>query len=107
MISNFFNYSKKILIADENYINSLIDFHRRYNPTKNTLVTGYFYKKVINIESSNINEKKTFFKLLQFLAFTRIQKSKTEIFYNKAYSLVQFKVTGFMNFIKIKNKNQY
>lgn len=107
MVNNFFNYSKKVLIADENYTDWLIDFYRRRNSTKNSLVTGYFHQKTIDIESSNINEKKTFFKLLQFLAFSRTQKTKTEVFWNQPYSIVQFKITDFIDFIKIKNKNQY
>ena len=46
------------------------------------------------------------FKLLQFLAFSRTQKTKTEVFCNQPYFIVQFKITDFINFIKIKNQSQ-
>tara|TARA_Y100000385_G_scaffold18768_1_gene18817 strand:+ start:12863 stop:14356 length:1494 start_codon:yes stop_codon:yes gene_type:complete len=107
MVDMFFKYSKKVLIVDENYTSWLIDFYRRQNSTNHPLVTGYFYQENINVELININEKKTFFKFLQFIAFSRIQKANTEFFWNQPYSIVQFKITDFMDFVRIKNKNQY
>ena len=107
MVDIFFKYSKKVLIIYENYNGWLIDFYRRQNSTEYPVVTGYFYQEIINIKSININEKKTFFKILQFIIFSWIQKTNTEFFWDQPYSIVQFKITDFMNFIRIKNKNQY
>ena len=42
MTENFFNYSKRVLEIDENYTDWLINYFRRQNQTKESLVTGYF-----------------------------------------------------------------
>ena len=107
MTETFFNYSKKVLAIDENYIDWLIDYHRRYNLIKKLLVTGYFDKKSADLELTDIVKKKHFFKLLQFLAFSRTQDINIKTFWDQSYCIVKFKITDFMNFIKIKNKNQY
>lgn len=107
MTNTFFNYSKRVLVIDENYTDWLMDFYRRQNPSKNSLVTGYFNQKIANLKLIDIDEKKTFFKFLQFLAFSRAQKANTKIFWDQPYSIVQFKIIDFMDFIKIKNQNQY
>ena len=100
MTETFFNYSKKVLAIHENYTDWLIDYLRRQNQTEESLLTSYF-----NI--LNFDQKKILFRFLQFIAFSRTQKTTTEIFSGQSYSIVQFKVTDFMDFIKINNKNQY
>lgn len=100
MTETFFNYSKKVLAIDENYTNWLIDYFRRQNQTEESLVTGYF-------SSISFDQKKIFFKFLQFIAFSRTQKITTENFCEQPYSIVQFKITDFLNFIQKNNKNQY
>lgn len=50
MTKTFFNYSKKVLVIDQNYTDWLIDFYRRQNPIKNSLVTGYCNKKSANLK---------------------------------------------------------
>jgi len=107
MTKTFLNYSKKVLVIDENYTDWLMDFYRRQNPIKNPLVTGYFNQKSANLKLTGIDENKNFFKFLQFLAFSRTQKANTKILWDQPYSIVQFKIIDFMDFIKIKNKNQY
>ena len=104
MTETFFNYSKKVLAIDENYTDWLIDYYRRHNPIKKSLVTGYFSA---NLELMDIYKKKHFFKFLQFLAFSRTQDANTKTFWDQSYYIVKFKITDFMDFIKIKNKNQY
>lgn len=103
MTETFFKYSKKVLAIDENYTDWLIDYFRRQNKTEASLVTGYFS----NVNLNSIDQKKTFFRFLQFLAFSRTQTTTTEIFWEHPYSIVQFKATDFMDFIQINNKNQY
>lgn len=100
MTETFFNYSKKVLAIDENYTNWLIDYFRRQNQTEESLVTGYF-------SSISFDQKKIFFRFLQFIAFSRTQKITTENFCEQPYSVVQFKITDFLNFIQKSNKNQY
>ena len=105
MTETFFKYSKKVLAMDENYTDWLIDYSRRQNQTEESLVTGYF--SIVNSNLDSIDKKKTFFRFLQFLAFSRTKATTTEIFWEQHYSIVQFKVSDFMDFIQINNKNQY
>lgn len=107
MTEGFFNYSKKVLAIDENYTDWLIDYSRRRNQYKNLLITGYFNQKSANFQLVHIDEKKNFFRFLQFLAFSRTQTANTKIFWDQSYSIVQFKIIDFMDFIQINNKNQY
>ena len=71
------------------------------------MVTGYFNQNSAHFNLINIDDKKMFFRFLQFLAFSRTQPVKTKTFWDHSYSIVQFKITGFMDFIQINNKNQY
>jgi hypothetical protein len=100
MTETFFNYSKKVLAIHENYTDWLIDYFRRQNQTEGSLVTGYF-------NTVSFDQKKIFFRFLQFIAFSRTQTATTENFCEQSYSIVQFKVTDFMDFIQKNNKNQY
>lgn len=64
-------------------------------------------EKLENRAGSNIgslyiikgDDKKSFFRCLQFIAFSLTQIASTEFFLNQPYSVV--------NLIEIKNKNQY
>ena len=105
MTNTFFNYSKKVLVIDENSTDWLIDYFRRQNQTKESFVTGYFDQNRVNL--MHADDKKIFFRFLQFIAFSRSQKTQTKTFWDQAYSIVQFKITDFMDFIQINNKNQY
>ena len=64
MTENFFKYTKKNLPIDENYIDWLIDYSRRQNQTKNSLVIGYFNQNHFNLNLINTDKKKTFFQFL-------------------------------------------
>ena len=105
MTEKFFKYSKRVLAIDENYTNWLIDYFRRQNQTKESLVTGYFDQESNNL--INAHDKKTFFRFLQFIAFSQTQTANTKTFWDQSYSILQFKINDFMNFIQINNKNQY
>ena len=84
MTETFFKYSKKVLVNDETYTGWLIDYSRRQNQAKESLVTGYF-----STVSSDLKDiKKTFFRFLQFLHFSHSQAATTEIFQGQAYSLI-------------------
>lgn len=107
MTETFLKYSKKVLAIDENYTDWLIDSFRRerQNQTEKSLVTAYF--STVSSNLNHIDEKKIFFRFLQFIAFSRIQTATTEFFCKQPYSIIQFRVTDFMDFIQINNKNQY
>ena len=49
MIEKFFKYPKKVLTIDENYTDWLIDYFRRQNQIKESLVTGYFDQESNNL----------------------------------------------------------
>ena len=105
MTEKFFKYSKGVLAIDENYTDWLIDYFRRQNQTKESLVTGYFDQESNNL--INAHDKKTFFRFLQFIAFSQTQTANTKTFWDQSYSILQFKINDFMDFIQINNKNQY
>lgn len=107
MVENFFKYSKKVLVIDENHTDWLIDYLRRKNKPKESLslITGYFSQNIDNL--MNTDDKKKFFRFLQFITFSHSQTTYTKTFWNQSYSIVQFKITDFMDFIQIHNKNQY
>lgn len=92
-----------MLVIYENYTDWLIDFYRRQNssPINSSIVTGYFNQKSANLKLTDIDEKKNFFKFLQFLAFSRTQKANTKMFWDQPYSIVKFKINDFMDFIKV------
>ena len=104
MTERFFKYTKKVLVIDENYTDWLIDYFRRQNQKKGSLVTGYFTQ---NFNLMDSDETRIFFRFLQFIAFSRAQTAKTKTFWGQSYSIVQFKTTDFMDFIQVNNKNQY
>jgi len=107
MTETFLKYSKKVLAIDENYTDWLIDYFRRerQNQTEKSLVTAYF--STVSSNLNHIDKKKIFFRFLQFIAFSQIQTATTEFFCKQPYSIIQFRVTDFMDFIQINNKNQY
>ena len=69
------------------------------------MVTGYFDQDSHNL--INAHDKKTFFRFLQFIAFSQTQTANTKTFWDQSYSILQFKINDFMDFIQINNKNQY
>jgi len=107
MTQSFFKYTKKVLAIDENYTGWLIDYIRRQKQTKKSLLTGYFNQNNPNLNLINSDDKKIFFRFLQFIAFSRTQSANTKTFWDQSYSIIQFKITDFMDFIQIENKNQY
>ena len=74
MTQTFFNYSKKVLVIDENYTDWLIDYSRRHNPIKESLMTGYFNQKSANLELIDIYKKNDF---LSFYNLLLLVKHKT------------------------------
>ena len=61
----------------------VINYFRRQNQTKESLVTEYFDKESNNL--INAHDKKTF--------------------WDQSYFILQFKINNFMDFIQINNKN--
>jgi hypothetical protein len=103
MIEKFFKYSKRVLAVDKNYTDWLIDYFKRQNQTKKSLVTGYSNKDSNNL--INAHDKKTFFRFLQFVTFSQTQTAITKTFWDQPYSILKFKMNDFMDFIQINNKN--
>jgi len=104
MTQRFFKYTKKVLAIDENHTGWLIDYLRRQNQGSLPLPTGYFNQNFNLIKN---DDKKVFFRFLQFIAFSRTQSSTTKTFRGQTYSIIRFKIYDFMDFVQIENKNQY
>ena len=73
MTEKFFKYSKRVLAIDENYTDWLIDYFRRQNQTKKSLVTGYFDQESNNL--INAHDKKTFFRFLRFFPLLKLKNN--------------------------------
>jgi len=78
MTENFFKYTKKVLAIDENYTDWLIDYFRRQNQAKESLVIRYFDQKRHNL--INNNDKKILFRFFQFIASSQTQTTNTKTF---------------------------
>jgi hypothetical protein len=107
MTERFVKYTKKVLVIDENYTDWLIDYIRRQNQTIKSLVTGYFNQNCAHSNLTSIDDKKIFFRFLQFIVYSRTQPTNTKTFWGQLYTIIQFKMTDFMDFIQINNQNYY
>lgn len=54
----FFKYSKRALVIEESHTDWLIDYYKKHNPIKESLMTEYFNKKSANLELIDIYKKK-------------------------------------------------
>jgi len=100
---HFYAYSKKVLVLDNCYTDWLIDYSRKTDKPMNSLVTSYLQNR--SFDSSA--EQKQFFKLLQFLSFSRGKPFFLEYIRKQTYYVVEFKISEFMHFMKIENKSYY
>ena len=100
---HFYAHSKKVLVLDDLYTDWLIDYSRKTDKPINSLVTSY----LTNSNLGTINNKKSIFRLLQFLSFSRRYSIHEESLLSQKYYVIQFRVRDFMSFIKIENKNHY
>jgi hypothetical protein len=100
---HFYAYSKKVLVLDDCYTDWLIHYSRKTDKPMNSLVTSYLENRSFD----SLAEQKQFFKLLQFLSFSRGKPFFLEYIRKQTYYVVEFKISEFMHFMKIDNKSYY
>ena len=100
---HFYAYSKKVLVLDDCYTDWLIHYYRKTDKPMNSLVTSYLENRSFD----SLAEQKQFFKLLQFLSFSRGKPFFLEYIRKQTYYVVEFKISEFMHFMKIENKSYY
>jgi len=100
---HFYAYSKKVLVLDDCYTDWLIHHSRKTDKLINSLVTSYLENKSFD----SLTQQKQFFKLLQFLSFSRGKPFFLQYIRKQTYYVVEFKISEFMNFMKIENKSYY
>ena len=100
---HFYSHSKKILVFHDCYTDWLIDYFRKEDKPINSLVSTYFKKK----DFDSVDIQKDVFRLLQFLSFSRRYPAHKVYVVSQRCYLIQFPVQEFMDFMNIKNRNQY
>jgi hypothetical protein len=100
---HFYAYSKKVLVLHDCYTDWLIHYSRKTDKPMNSLVTSYLENRSFD----SLAEQKQFFKLLQFLSFSRGKPFLLEYIRKQTYYVVEFKISEFMHFMKIENKSYY
>ena len=92
MVQSFFRYLSIALVFDTCYTDWLLLKLRDTNKPISHLVSNYFNK---NLVTDSINDRLTFYRIIQFLSFTRNCQFKEEIlneelYYNFSFPLVDF-----------------
>ena len=103
IVESFFRYLKIALVFDTCYTDWLIHYSRKTDKPMNSLVTSYLENRSFD----SLAQQKQFFKLLQFLSFSRGKPFFLEYIRKQTYYVVEFKISEFMNFMKIENKSYY
>lgn len=102
LTKHFYTYSKKVLTLNDCYTDWLIKYLRKNEKPKNLLLASYLKKK-----ARSLSEDVKLFTLLQLLTFSR-SKSYTKVqVYDHSYFLIQFTLKEFLQFLEVKNINQY
>ena len=92
IIESFFRYLKIALVLDTCYTDWLVFELRNTEKPRNSLVSNYLNKNLITDSKS---DKKTFYRIIQFLSFLRDYRFQPkslnkELYYNFSFPLVDF-----------------
>ena len=101
--THFYTHSKKVLAIHDTYSDWLINHFRKNDKPTGSLVTTYL--KDTNFTS--YDQRVQFFRLLQFLSFSRNKPFVIQHISKQTYYLIEFPVHEFLHFIKAKNKSYY
>jgi hypothetical protein len=101
--AHFFAHYKKILVLHNDYTDWLIHCLRKTEKFSGYLAVTYLTNKQLD----SLSEEKRFFRLLQFMSFARGLPSYKKELCQQEYRVITFKLTNFMDYIQIKNRNQY
>lgn len=103
LTKHFYTWSKKVLTLNDYDTDWLIKYFRKNEKPRGSLVTSYLEKH----SYTDLFQPYQFFMLLQFFSFSRNQNHSSRLIYSKDYYVIKFKLSEFMSFSGIKNKNQY
>jgi hypothetical protein len=104
MVESFFRYLKIALVFDTCYTDWLLLRLRDTKKPISQLVSNYFNKNLITY---SIEDKLTFYRLLQFLSFTRNCHFKQEILNEELYYTCRFPLVDFARRIGLHPLNTY
>lgn len=103
IITHFYAHSKKVLAIHDTSTDWLINHFRKNDKPSDSLVTTYL--KDTNFTSYDQQIK--FFRLLQFLSFSRNKPFVIQHVLKQTYYVIEFPVHEFLHFIKVKNESYY
>lgn len=104
VVESFFRYLKIALVFDTCYTDWLLLRLRDTNKPISHLVSSYFNKK---LTTDSMDDKQTFYRILQFLSFTRNCHFKQEILNEELYYNVSFPLVDFARQIGLHPLNPY
>ena len=79
---------------------------RKTEKSNNSLVSHYLKANSFDSQN-NQNNSDNFYKILKFLSFIRRLNGSRHFIGNQLYYLINFSLIEFLEFTKVKNKNQY
>lgn len=103
---HFYQQFKGSLILDTHYTDWLLVVLRKTEKPTNSLVSHYLRSNYSNSQN-NKNNRDDFYKILKFLSFIRRFNGSRHFIGNQIYYLINFSLIEFLEFTKVKNKNQY
>lgn len=104
MVESFFRYLKIALVFDTCYTDWLLLRLRDTNKLISHLVSNYFNQNLI---TDSMDDKLTFYRILQFLSFTRNCHFKPEILNEELYYTCRFPLVDFARRIGLHPLNTY
>ena len=104
MVESFFRYLNIALVFDTCYTDWLLLKLRDTNKPISHLVSNYFNKNLI---TDSIDDRLTFYRILQFLSFTRNCQFKEEILNEELYYNFSFPLVDFARQIGLHPLNTY
>lgn len=100
---HFYQQFKDSLILDTHYTDWLLVALRKTEKSNNSLVSHYLKANYLDSQNNSDN----FYKILKFLSFIRTLNGSKHFIGNQLYYLINFSLIEFLEFTKVKNKNQY
>jgi len=104
LVESFFRYLNIALVFDTCYTDWLLLKLRDTNKPRSHLVSNYFNKNLI---TDSIDDRQTFYRIIQFLSFTRNCQFKEEILNEELYYNFSFPLVDFARQIGLHPLNTY
>lgn len=104
IVESFFRYLKIALVFDTCYTDWLLLRLRNTNKPTNHLVSSYLNKSLV---TDSMADKLTFYRILQFLSFTRTRHFKKEILNGEFYYTFSFPLVDFARRIGLHSLDTY